>query len=335
MFLSEPAGPLPAEGAVVSVVRPGRFKRFFGVALPLGLVLVAAPGTAASQGERAADRLANQPFIRKTGDMLGYELVPNFNGAYKGAPFHTNRWGMRDKDYALVPPPRTFRIALVGSSFTMGGGVPDDKTIEALLEDRLNREATTPAHRHYEILNFSVGGYRAIQYGAVVAKKVFPFAPNAVVIVIHPGKMGYLLSLLRNGVPIEDPALRQKLQQAGIQQGMEEPELRRRLAPIEGDIERGTYQRIADLCRQHGVRLIGFVFPEPRSDSAVQAAAARPAAAAGISLLHLDGVYSGRTYESVRLPGDVHLNALGNQLVADRLYQVLRSSDPFGLWVKH
>jgi hypothetical protein len=141
--------------------------------------------------------------------------------------------------------------------------------------------------------------------------------------------------MIRDGIPIEDPVLRQKLREAGIEPGMEVPELRRRLAPMERDIERWSYQRIAELCRQHGVRLVGLVFPEPRSDSALQVAAARPAAAAGISLLRLDGVYSGRTYESVRLPGDVHLNALGHQVVADRLYQVLRNRDPLGIWVRH
>ncbi len=333
---SEPTGLRPNEGPVVPLVRAGRFKRFFGLALWLGLLLLFVdPGTGASQREPSIGRLANQPFVRMTGDMLGYELVANFNGTYKGAPFQTNRWAMRDKDYALLPPPRTYRIALVGSSFTMGGGVPEEKTLEALLEDRLNREATNPAHRHYEILNFSVGGYRGIQYGAVIAKKVFPFAPNAVLIVIHPGTMSHLISLLRNRIPLEDAALRQKLQQAGIQPGMEEPELRRRLAPIAPDIERLSYQRIAELCRQHGVPVFAILFPEPREDKALQEAAAVPVSEAGIPLLRLGGVYSGRSYESVRLPGDLHLNALGHQLVADRLYQILRHDDPLGLWAKH
>jgi hypothetical protein len=339
---SQPTGLHPDEGVVVALVRPRRFNRFFGLGLALGLLLllvvdpgIAASQTAASQREPSMGRLANQPFVRMTGDMLGYELVPNFNGTYKGAPFQTNRWGMRDRDYTLVPPPRTYRIALVGSSFTMGGGVPEEKTLKALLEDRLNREATTPAHRHYEILNFSVGGYRGIQYGAVLAKKVFPFSPNAVFIVIHPGTMSHLFSLLRNRIPIEDATLRQLLQKGGIEPGMEEPELRRRLAPLAPDIERRSYERIAEICRQHGVPVFAIVFPEPRDDKAVQAAAAVPVAQAGIPLIHLDGVYSGRSYESVRLPGDIHLNALGHQLVADRLYQFLRKDDPLGLWVKH
>src|SRR6266487_3452470 len=85
---SEPAGLRPIDGAAVSLMRRERFKGRFGLALPLCLLLlVVNPRTAASQSERAAERLTGQPFIRKTGDMLGYELVPNFNGAYKGAPF--------------------------------------------------------------------------------------------------------------------------------------------------------------------------------------------------------------------------------------------------------
>src|ERR1051325_2113379 len=79
---------------------------FSGRVLSLALLsFIVHPGVAASQGQRSVDRLTTAPFIRKTGDMLGYELIPNFRGTYKGAPFQTNRWGMRDKDSALVPAP--------------------------------------------------------------------------------------------------------------------------------------------------------------------------------------------------------------------------------------
>jgi len=144
-----------------------------------------------------------------------------------------------------------------------------------------------------------------------------------------------MLTLLRRDIPIEEPGLRQKLQQAGVRAGMEEPELRRRLAPIASDIERWSYQRIADLCREHGVALVGIVLPETRDDAPIIARAAALGSEMGIPLLRLDGVYNGHSYKSVQLPGDVHLNDLGHQLVADRLYQVLRKNDPLGLWAEH
>ena len=59
------------------------------------------------------------------------------------------------------------------------------KTLEALLEDTLNRAATTPSHRRFEILNFSVGAYGVLNNVAVVDKKVFQFSPNAVLLVVH------------------------------------------------------------------------------------------------------------------------------------------------------
>ena len=323
-----------------------RIKGFGGIGAPLGLLLLLLirPSAAAAQNAPSVGPLATQPFIHMTGDILGYDLVPSFNGTFKGVPFRTNRWGMHDKEYSLVAPARTYRIALLGSSFTMAGGVPQEKSLEALVEDRLNREATTPAHRHYEILNFSVGGYGVLHNVAVAEKKVFPFAPNAVFLIIHsiePRRIATsLIEMLRKGVPIPYPELRQQLQKAGVKSGMEEPELRRRLAPIAPDIVRWGYRRIAQLCRQHGVPLVGIVFPEPRDGTEQLDATAALASEAGVTLLKLNGVYTGHPYESVQLPGgDFHLNELGHQLVADRLYQLLRAGEPqslkLGIPVQH
>ena len=302
------------------------------LAWPVSPVIISA------QAAAAIGPLAGQPFVRMTHDVRGYELVPSFKGSYKNAPFSTNQWGMRDKEYSLVAPPRTYRIALLGSSFTMGGGVSNEHVLDALLEDRLNRQATTSAYRRYEILNFSVGGYGILQNVVVSDKKVFRFAPNAIFLVIHSNEgtvmIRHLISLVQAGTPIEYVEVRQKLRQAGVGPTMEEPELRRRLAPIWADLVRWSYQRVLDSCRQRKVRLVGIVFPEPRAATEQLEANALIAQQVGIPLVRLEGVYAGRTYESVQLPGDIHLNELGHRLVADALYRVLRGSDPLGIWGK-
>ena len=65
------------------------------------------------------------PWLQMTGDFLDFELRPSFTISYRAEfPFTTNRWGMRDKEYSRVAPPRTFRIALLGASVEMGAGVP-------------------------------------------------------------------------------------------------------------------------------------------------------------------------------------------------------------------
>jgi hypothetical protein len=275
-----------------------------------------------------------------TGDVLRYDFYPNATGAFKGASFRTNRWGMRDKDYALKRPKGVYRIALVGSSLSLGGGVPQEKTFEALLEDRLNREEPAASRRRFEILNFSVIAYGILQNVAVTERKVFPFEPNSVLLMIHSNEdirmEAHLVSLYKAGIPIEYPYVRQKLQQAGIKPGMEEPELRRRLFGVSTDLVKWSYQRIAQICREHHVPVVGIIFPQPRegSDREMRKIAGF-AAAAGIPILSLEGVYDGHPFKTVRLPGgsDPHLNELGHQLVANRLYDLLRQNDARALHI--
>src|SRR5687768_1124977 len=233
------------------------------------VVFLSLPPASAAVGQT---QQRTQRLLRMTNDVLSFELVPSFKGQYKGAMFETNRWGMRDLDYELKPPTGTYRIALVGSSFTMGAGVPLEKTHEWLIEDRLNREGPSLPGRRYEILNFSVGNYGVLQEVAVLTRKVFPFAPNAVLLAIHDVEqarmLNHVVNLVRNNVAIEFPYVRQKLQAAGVQNGMEIPELRRRIAPIAPDLVRWSYQRIAEICRENNVPLVGIVYPEPPREGA-------------------------------------------------------------------
>jgi len=54
---------------------------------------------------------------------LVYELKPGLDTIFKLVPFTTNSRGLRDKEYSLEKPPNTFRVAVIGGSFTMGAGV--------------------------------------------------------------------------------------------------------------------------------------------------------------------------------------------------------------------
>jgi hypothetical protein len=272
------------------------------------------------------------PFMRQTNNDLIHELVPSFSGKFKGVPLRTNQWGMRDKEYQLKPSPGTYRIALLGSSFTFGAGVPAEQTIESLLEDRLNREGPGTPDRHYEILNFSVMRYGVLQYLGITEKKLFPFEPNAVLVVIHTLELNRmvnnLLALIRQGIPIEYPYMQQQLQQAGIRPHMAETELRRKLAPIAPDLVGWSYRRIAEICHDHDVPIVGIVFREPRAISEKElAAATKLVAAAGIPLIDIQGAYDGGSLSSYRMPLDAHLNPLGHKVVADRLYELLRAND--------
>jgi hypothetical protein len=246
----------------------------------------------------------------------------------------TNRWGMRDKDYSLVPPPRTYRMALLGTSMTVGAGVPLEQTMESLLEDRLNREGPRAPQRHYEILNFSVGAYGIMQNAALLDKSVLAFKPNAVLVgvfSVDAERMGnYLVRLSRSHLPIPYPYVRQKLQEAGVNPTMQQPELLRRLGPVIEDLVRWSYRHILETCRQRGIAVVGLVLPEPSPKAGRDIdQAARLAASAGVPLLDLRGVYGSQPVDSFRLdiPKDPHWNARGHKLISDRVYELLREND--------
>ncbi|MFH1799245.1 MAG: hypothetical protein ABH891_00160 [Candidatus Omnitrophota bacterium] len=54
---------------------------------------------------------------------INRELKPNLNRYFKMARFRTNSAGLRDKEYPIRKAPGTFRVAVLGDSFTMPAGV--------------------------------------------------------------------------------------------------------------------------------------------------------------------------------------------------------------------
>ncbi len=111
-------------------------------------------------------------------DIL-WELRPNINTTYKLKPFRTNPEGLRDKNYSKVKPAGTFRIAVLGDSFTMGEGIAIEDAYHTLLEERFN---ALGEKRDYEFINFGVAGYSLIQYVTMVQHKVLEYQPDLILI---------------------------------------------------------------------------------------------------------------------------------------------------------
>ncbi len=108
-----------------------------------------------------------------------YELSPDLDTWFNRKRFRTNSAGFRDKAYSRVKPPGTFRIAVIGDSFTMGSGVASEDTYPSRLEADLNRASSSP---RFEVLNFGCGGYGLRQYLAVIAHKALLYSPDLILI---------------------------------------------------------------------------------------------------------------------------------------------------------
>lgn len=273
---------------------------------------------------------------RPTGDFLQRELVPSATSFTSRVTVHTNRWGMRDQDYEKDPAPNTYRIALLGSSPVMGMGVEDNETFEALLEERLNREHAGEVFAKYEILNFGASNYKPLQQLKLL-EKVLSFSPNALLYVATGREdvqaARYLAEVIRNGVDVPYEYLRETARRAGIDGTTTETVALRRLNPLRGEILSWLYHRIVDDCRSRGVLPMWMYLPMPGKARIEDKANedARYAEEAGFILLDLGNVYEDRDLASLRLAEwDYHPNAKGHELIAARLYEVLRAKDATG-----
>lgn len=110
-----------------------------------------------------------------------YELRPNYDGWFKGVRFSTNSEGLRDHEYSLRKPDDTFRVAVLGSSWTMGSGVQQEEIWHSVIESQLNIDNGAT---RYEFINFAVDQYGLGEIIATLEHKVPAYQPDLVIIAI-------------------------------------------------------------------------------------------------------------------------------------------------------
>jgi hypothetical protein len=271
--------------------------------------------------------------VRFTGDFRQTELIPSAVAADSFSTITTNRWGMRDRDYDEFPAADTYRMSVLGASSTMGWGVEDSQTFEAIVETRLNEDLGDSGYARYEILNHGVAGYYPLQQAAVV-EKALRFRPRAVLYVATGRELSrstvYLAEVVRKGIEIPYPELRAIAEKAGLVQGTDENELVKRLTPYREELLQWLYGHIVERCRAEGAIPVWVFLPSVALGSWVEetAPAMSLAREAGFEVIDLDDVFARETPASLRVaPWDEHPNARGHRLVADRLYSEIRKRE--------
>jgi GDSL-like Lipase/Acylhydrolase family len=119
-------------------------------------------------------------FIRPADDQyVWYELKPNVDDYFKMKPIKTNSRGLRDKEYPFEKPPGTYRVAVIGDSFTFGDGVHADEVYHAILEERLNRLSDS---LRFEFINFGLAAYDLLNYYGVIRAKAMAYDPDLILV---------------------------------------------------------------------------------------------------------------------------------------------------------
>lgn len=108
-------------------------------------------------------------------------MRPNARIQAWGRELRTNELGFRDNK-SIVPPkrPGSFRMVVLGDSFTVSAGVEFPKIFTSLLQEMLSRD------RDVEVINLAVGGYNIIQYELVLDEVAMSLRPDLVLVALFP-----------------------------------------------------------------------------------------------------------------------------------------------------
>ncbi|MFL6934947.1 MAG: SGNH/GDSL hydrolase family protein [Xanthobacteraceae bacterium] len=117
----------------------------------------------------------------------GYRYTPDFEGR-RGPPWYshwrTNSHGHVSRfDYPQRKPPREYRIAVVGDSFT--ANITNTVRWTELVEQQLNgtpRWRAAVDDRFTRVINFGVDGMGMVQFGAMVRHHVMEFQPDLIIV---------------------------------------------------------------------------------------------------------------------------------------------------------
>lgn len=121
--------------------------------------------------------------------LRGVRLRPGKEGWYQkeGAAYlRINSMGYRDREHPQEKPPGTFRIAVLGDSFSEARQVPQEDTFWSRLELQLG-QCEALRNKRVEVMNFGVGGYNTSQELLTLKHDVLKFSPDLVLLAFFAG----------------------------------------------------------------------------------------------------------------------------------------------------
>lgn len=273
----------------------------------------------------------------ETNDYYQEVLKPSAACTYMSVPYTTNRWGMRDRDYSKERVVGTRRIALIGSSYTLGWGVGDDVTFESIAESRLNESGIS-----CEILNFAVHAYDPVRNLLTLEDRVLDFHPDAAILFCNTNERKTLVTNLAHaiekGIPLPYPFLDSLRVEAEVDRNTERAEMERRLARIADRAIAESFRLFAARCHAEGIVPIWIFMPETiarASELPLPDVDANTAPAAAFRVMARDAgfdrvtdlapAFVGVNGEELKLfAWDFHPNVRGHQLLAGEFESFLR-----------
>ena len=118
--------------------------------------------------------------------VVGVSLLPGATGWYRreGQSYVViNGDGLRDIEHAIVKPPNTFRIALIGDSYCEAFPVQQPQAFWSVMQRDL-QDCDAAGGKQIEVINFGVSGYGTAQELLTLREKVWKYSPDMVLLAI-------------------------------------------------------------------------------------------------------------------------------------------------------
>ncbi len=263
-----------------------------------------------------------------------FELKPDLDTYFKLKPLATNSDGLRDREYDRVKPAGTFRIAVVGDSFTMPSGVAIEDAFHTRLERRLNRQH---ADLNVEVVNFAVSGLGLREYVAIVEHRCLPYDPDLILVGFcarndhKPSKWTYDHSWQPK--PVARPFFTRSFVHEGFKLAKEirrkkekSKTPRRRIRADEHKQYLSRYLgKLGDLSRRSSTPVLVVLLDIGVVKSNYLE---KTLSSQGIHFLNATLAFKGKPYADYMVnPLDSHPNAAANEIFAEEIFAYLREKD--------
>ena len=276
-------------------------------------------------------------FIAATGDIRSNTFRPGLMATHKGRDFVTNQWGLRGPEIEASKPPGTRRIAMLGSSYTVGAGVEVELTFPLLLQEHLNNGYSGSGSEEYEILNLAYPGESILRGASRLENQALDFDIDIAIYMSVTEEIQFALRNLRDVVKNEtrdvDPVLLEITRRAEVTAEMTADEIERRLRPYGDELIEWGYREFARFAEQHDIAAVVFVLPRTGDTESHYAREwehlSKIINDAGLFAINLEGVYGpiNNRGDLKLAPWDWHPNARGHELLGRRIYQELMELD--------
>lgn len=261
---------------------------------------------------------------------LGHEHIPHQSAKLQGVVIRTNALGMRGPDVDLNDRSKK-RILFLGSSNTLGWGVPEEKTLPAILQRELNDKAV--------VLNGGIGNYNAARYVTLFEKRFLGLKPDTVVIncfvrdaeLLEPGGGNFLLRHSELAVLLFHLYHLRRNSSGGMENLVDHyRKIYRRDSPGFQEMQR-AFDKLRDLAQQQGFKVIFTMIPDVHQMNPYPFAFAHEemrqiASARGWMFLDFTPALSEVPASALwAMPGDPHLNSKGHEIMAKALLPYLNT----------